>query len=142
MKNLESAKELIKKHEGLRLAPYKCSAGKLTIGWGRNLEDNGITTEEAEMMLNHDLQLCIASANRFDWFDALDEVRQSVVVNMIFNLGLAGFSKFKKTIAAIEKGDFDEASKEMLDSLWARQVKGRAQELANMMKEGKNVGNA
>jgi len=91
-------KALIARHEGLRLKPYKDTVGKLTIGYGRNLDDIGITIEEALMLLESDIMNSQKSANTFKWFKGLDEVRQSVVIDMIFNLGLTGFKKFRKTI--------------------------------------------
>lgn len=129
--------DLLKKHEGLRLKPYRCSADKLTIGYGRNLDDVGISEEEAEMLLLNDLLTAnIEVENRFLWFQELDEVRKAVVVNMIFNLGIARFSAFKKTISLIEEGSYSEAAQEMLDSRWANQVGSRANELSEMMRTG------
>jgi lysozyme len=129
--------DLLKKHEGLRLKPYRCSADKLTIGYGRNLDDVGISEEEAEMLLLNDLLTAnIEVENRFVWFEDLDEVRKAVVVNMIFNLGIARFSAFKKTISLIEEGSYSEAAQEMLDSRWANQVGSRANELSEMMRTG------
>ncbi len=127
--------ELIKKHVGLRLKPYLCTAGKTSIGFGRNLDDNGISLEEAEVMLANDLKPAEEMlANKMDHWDALSEVRQAVLINMVFNLGWPRFSKFKKCIAAVNDGYFDRAAAEMLDSRWARQVGNRAIELSEMMK--------
>jgi len=130
--------ELIKKHEGLRLNPYKCTSGKLTIGYGRNIEDNGISKQEAEIMLCNDISSC---QNELDlnipaWRD-LSEPRRAVLVNMAFNLGYPRFSKFKKMLQAIKEKDFNRAAAEMLDSSWARQVGNRAIELAEIMKTDK-----
>ena len=130
--------ELIKKHEGLRLSPYKCTSGKLTIGYGRNIEDNGISKQEAEIMLCNDISSC---QNELDlnipaWRD-LSEPRRAVLINMVFNLGYPRFSKFKKMLQAIKEKDFNRAAAEMLDSRWARQVGNRAIELAEIMKTDK-----
>lgn len=130
-------KDLIKKHEGKRLKPYKCTAGKLTIGYGRNLDDKGITEEEAEFMLDNDIKAVISSCREtFSWFAFLDNVRQAVVVNMVFNLGLAGFLGFKNTIAHIRNKEWDKAAEGMMASKWASQVGNRAVELAEMMRTG------
>lgn len=127
--------ELIKKHEGLRLRPYTCSAGKITIGYGRNIEDNGISEEEAELMLCNDVSSIESELkNKFYWFSNLSEVRKSAITNMAFNLGMPTFKKFKNTISAIESQDWDQAANEMLNSKWALQVKGRATELAKMVR--------
>lgn len=131
-------KELIKKHEGRMLKPYRCPAGKLTIGYGRNLEDKGITEAEAEFMLDNDINVIIrACKETFSWFIFLDNVRQAVIVDMIYNLGLGGFLGFKNTIAAIREKDWNRAADNMLQSKWASQVGNRALELAEMMRDGR-----
>ena len=133
----ESLKEMLMRHEGLRLKPYKCSAGKLTIGYGRNLEDKGITNAEAEYLLTNDINDAIAECrDSFPWWKGLTNNRKMVIVNMVFNLGLSNFKKFKKTIQYIENEAYTTAAVEMLDSRWAIQVGARADELAHMMKEG------
>lgn len=129
--------DLIKKHEGLRLMPYKCTAGKLTIGYGRNIEDTGISEEEAEYLLESDIQQCFNYLqDKTDYFTGLCEPRQSVMVNMLFNLGWTRLSKFKNMIAALQAGDYKKASIEMLDSRWAKQVGKRSTELAAIMESG------
>ena len=130
--------DLIKKHEGLRLFPYMCSVGKLTIGYGRNIEDTGISKEEAETLLKSDVDACVlALCDKTDYYLHLNEARQAVIVNMVFNLGWSRFNQFKNMIKAIRGGDYSLASIEMLDSKWSRQVGGRAKELAAIMKSGK-----
>lgn len=128
---------LLIKHEALKLKPYHCTAGKLTIGVGRNLDDVGISEEEALYLLDQDLKRVeMETRKAFKWFKDLDEVRQDIVLNMVFNLGISRFSKFKKTIKHIELGEYDQASVEMLNSSWANQVGERANELSEMMKKG------
>lgn len=133
--NYERLQKTIERHEGKVLKPYYDSEGILTIGVGRNLE-KGIRDDECSMMLMNDIHDAIKEAGGFWWFDSLDAVRQEVVVNMIFNLGLTRFKGFKKTISAIEERNWDLASKEMLDSKWAKQVGIRAIELSQAMKTG------
>ena len=132
--------ELIKKHEGFRDRPYKCSAGKITIGWGRNLDDVGITEQEALLMLNNDIKKAeddLQSVFPPDFlFSVLSYNRYAVLVDMMFNLGLTRFRGFKKLIAAVNEKDWQTAAHEMLDSKWAKQVKTRAYELARMMEKG------
>ncbi len=90
-------------HEGLRLKPYHCPAGKLTIGIGRNLEDKGISEKEAVMLLENDIEECIADLEIvFQGFDLLPEAAQLVLVDMRFNLGPGRFRHFKKMIAAVK----------------------------------------
>ncbi|MEE8624132.1 MAG: glycoside hydrolase family protein [Anaerolineales bacterium] len=130
--------EMLIRHEGLRLKPYHDTVGKLTIGVGRNLDDVGITREEAFMLLDNDIAKVRREVNRaFRWFAQLNPVRKNVVLNMVFNIGLPRFRQFKKTIAAIKAKDWEEAASQMLDSRWARQVGRRARELAAMMKHGR-----
>ncbi|BDU38740.1 glycoside hydrolase family protein [Vibrio nigripulchritudo] len=133
------AKRLLKKHEGLRLKPYRCSAGKLTIGYGRNLADNGITEQEAEALLDNDINTAIEQAKTLPFFDELNEPRQAVIVDMVFNLGFPRFLMFKKTLMAIEAGQWNVASVEMLNSRWARQVGKRANTLSEMMRTGTDL---
>lgn len=130
---------MLTRHEGLRLKPYRDTVGKLTIGVGRNLDDFGLTKEEVLVLLHNDILRTMQEARRvFPWYPRLNAVRQNVVLNMVFNLGLYRFSQFKKTIGAIEGKNWDTAAKEMLDSKWASQVGNRAIELAKMMKTGKD----
>ena len=127
---------LIKKHEGLRLKPYTDTVGKLTIGYGRNLSDNGISRYEAELMLVSDIEDVYRDLSCFKWVGDLNSAREAVIVDMVFNLGLTRFKKFKKTIAHISAGDYYLASIEMLNSKWAKQVGRRAITLSHMMKTG------
>jgi lysozyme len=128
--------ENLKRHEGLRLKPYLCSEGKITIGFGRNLEDMGISEKEAEMLLMSDIQRCYEELDVFSWFHDLDQVRQEAMVNMLFNLGLPTFLEFKRTLKFMAEGAYSQAAEEMLDSKWARQVGDRATELAYMVETG------
>ena len=128
-------KEQLIKHEGLRLDIYEDSVGKMTIGVGRNIEDKGITRDEAMTMLDNDIREVEDQVNHFRWFDTLSEVRRRVVIDMVFNLGINRFKGFKKTIAHIAAGDYEGASKEMLDSKWSKQVGVRAETLSRMMRD-------
>lgn len=134
----DNLRALLVKHEGLRLKPYKCSAGKVTIGVGRNLDDVGITEFEANLMLNNDITRVQNECLReFAWIKSLDQVRQDVVFSMVFNLGMPRFKGFKKFIEALRVQNYAKAADEMLSSLWAQQVGLRAQELSDMMLLGR-----
>lgn len=132
-------KLLTKGFEGLRLKPYKCTAGKLTIGYGRNLDDIGINKEEADIMFDRDWdnacdvakRLC--EENDID-FEHLHKDRFYVLTDMCFNLGYSGTSKFKKMLYALKNGLYDDAANEMLNSLWAKQVGNRAIKLSTLMR--------
>jgi len=127
----------LKKHEGLELKPYKCTSNKLTIGIGRNLEDVGISEIEAEYLLMNDLDTYMTAAKTYDWYNGLNDARKAVIVSMLFNMGQTNFNKFLKMKQALSVGDYPEAAKQMLDSRWAKQVKGRAVELSKQMETGK-----
>ena len=132
-------KQMTKTFEGLRLKPYKCTAGKLTIGYGRNLEDVGISQAEADMLFERDFAQAEADVNRLLKdnnipVDNLIEQRFYVLTDMMFNLGYNRLSKFKKMLYALKNGLYDDAAKEMLDSTWATQVGNRATQLAALMR--------
>ena len=126
------------RHEGLRLKPYRCTAGKLTIGIGRNLDDRGISQKEAYAMLGRDIQDCEQWLidEIPDVYCGLDEIRQSVLLNMCFNLGIKGLLEFKNTLSLIGAGDWERAANNMLASRWAKQVGLRAIELSELMRKG------
>ncbi len=136
MDTVTLAREL-RRDEGVRLMPYRDTVGKLTIGVGRNLEDRGITLAEAEILLLSDIHATIAAVEKaVPWYPRLDPVRQRVLINMAFNLGTAGLLAFRQMLAACQRGDYDTAADEMLESLWAQQVGTRALRLAQMMRTG------
>ncbi len=131
---------LLIRHEGLRLKPYTCTAGKTTIGVGRNLDDNGITEAEAMAMLDRDIAVTTATLrDEFPWFADLDRTRKDAVISLGFNLGMPRLKGFKKFLAAMEAKDYEMAATEALDSKWATQVGKRAIELAGMIRTGNAV---
>jgi lysozyme len=137
-KTVDIVSKQLRRHEGLKLKPYYCTAGKLTIGYGRNLDDVGITKEEAEYLLQNQIQTCIAELQKKipDIYNNVNHVRQAVLVNMCYNMGITELLKFKKTLASIQRGDYKLASEQMLQSLWAEQVGNRAKQLSELMKNG------
>ena len=150
--------EQLKRHEGFRAMPYRCSAGKLTIGYGRNLDDQplsgdelrllgkdsqkevieqGISQADAELLLTMEVQkLDKALALKFGWYKELDPARQGVLIDMAYNLGLNGLFKWKNTLRYIQEGSYQAAAKNMRHSLWASQVKDRATTLCRQMETG------
>jgi lysozyme len=130
-------KDELVRDEGLKLKPYRCTAGKLTIGVGRNLDDVGISASEAMLLLEHDINRVIAKLSyHLPWWSSLTENRQRVLANMAFNLGIDGLLKFKNTLSYIQNGNYSEAAKAMLESKWAKQVGERAVRLSKMMEAG------
>ena len=150
--------EELVKHEGLRLQVYQDTLGIDTIGIGRNLKDRGISKEEldeldiptidhvyeygiteadAMLLAENDVQIVEEELLRaHPCVEDLDAVRQLVLVDMAFNMGVPRLCKFVKMWNAIHEKMFDIAAKEMLDSRWANQVKSRSVKLANAMHNG------
>lgn len=122
--------ESVKLGEGLRLKCYRCSAGKLSIGFGRNLDDVGITEEEAEYLLMNDLQRAENDAQKIPGYDKCSQIRRDVLIEMVFNIGFPRVMGFRKMLAAISAGDYKEAAVQMLDSKWHKDVGNRADRLA------------
>jgi lysozyme len=124
----------LKRHEGVKYDLYLCTAGKQTIGVGRNLDDVGITDDEAMYLLGNDIERVGKELEaRVSILPELSENRKIVLMNMTFNLGINRLLKFKNFFAALEDKDYQKAADEMLDSIWAKQVGSRANELASIM---------
>lgn len=122
-------------HEGLRLRPYKCTAGKLTIGCGRNIEDVGISEEEAMYMLQNDVNVCLNDlCGIFPEFGSYPENIQRVLTDMRFQFGSKGFRGFRMMIRAVENKDWQEMIRQMKDSAWYGQTPNRANNLIRMVK--------
>lgn len=135
------------KHEGNRPFVYDDATGKAigegsfvrglpTIGCGRNLYGKGLSEDEIRYLLDNDITDVAAQAHKYPWFSKLDAVRQNAVSELIFNLGATKFAGFKKFIGFMGEERFTHAAAELLNSLWAQQVKSRAQTIANMIQTG------
>jgi len=115
--------DILIKNEGIRGKPYRCPAKKLTIGIGRNLDDKGITDHEALYLCKNDILECYNDLEKiFPGWASFSDDRHHALIDMRFNLGLAGFLTFKKMIAAIKKEDWATAAIEAKDSKWFGQV--------------------
>lgn len=133
----DQLKAMLIRQEGVRLRLYQDSVQKkLTIGVGRNIEDVGISLEEAHFLLDNDIMNATIDAQKLHAFTMLDPVRQDVLVDMVFNMGLRTVQGFTRMLAALEAGNWNEAAAEMRDSHWATQVGNRAIVLANMVRTG------
>ena len=136
----------VKRDEGLRLKAYWDPIGKVwTVGYGHTgpdvTEGTVWTLAQAEAALAEDLNTAADEVDRaFPWAESMGVVRWSVLVNMAFNMGLDGLEEFHMMLAAAQRGDWVEAAAQMLESLWATQVKGRALRLAQQMRTGEWVG--
>lgn len=143
----------LKMHEGCSLKPYKCPAGKLTIGIGRNTEDNpftkeelarigdwknGITREHAYWLCQNDIERCIKELrNNLVWFEKLDAERKYALIDMCFNMGIRTLLTFKKTLASIACGNYKTAAEQLLQSKYASQVGKRAKRIAMLIETGR-----
>lgn len=131
--------EMIKKHEGCELKPYVDTVGVITIGYGRNIQANGITQAEAEYLFLQDYANAKADALRFvgEAWPTLSDARKAVIIDMAFNLGAKRLNNFVGFRQAVREGRWQDASTHMRLSLWFVQVKKRGQRLAKMMETGK-----
>lgn len=126
--------------EGEVLHAYKDHLGYLTIGVGRLIDKRkggGITEDESAYLLRNDIMTrMVALDKRLPWIKKLDDARQGVLLNMAFQLGVAGLLNFRNTLAKIEAGDYDGAAANMLKSKWASQTPNRAKRMAEQMRTG------
>ena len=125
----------IKKSEGFRSKVYKCTEGYATIGYGFAIKDLHLDEDICDMILERKLaELKIRVVRQFPFFDDCPEEVQDVLMEMCFQIGVKGVSKFSKTIDHIMRKDYRSASSEMLLSKWARQTPNRAKKLSDQMK--------
>ncbi len=126
----------IKKHEGYVGIVYKDSLGIDTIGYGFAIKDLELDEDICEIILERKItQLIDRINNKFSWYKYMPQEIKDIVTEMCYQLGVTGFSKFKKTIAYLQDKKWEEASVEMLDSLWARQTPNRAKEMSDRVKK-------
>ena len=133
--------EMLKIHEGVETHAYKCSASKITIGVGRNIDPEGgigLSEDEIDYLLQNDIDRSITELDfEYGWFSELNEARQDAMIDISFNLGQTRLRKFKKALTAMEKSDWDTAANEFMDSKWSKQVGNRAKELTEIIRNGK-----
>lgn len=144
--NLSRLRQDLSRHEGRRTYLYSDATGKrvlgavpgkITIGIGHNIEDNGLPDPIIDALLDWDVAQCMSDLDRsLPWWRKLDDVRMEVLVNMCFNLGISRLLGFKNTLRFIRVGMYRSAARGMLSSLWAKQVGRRAIELARQMEHG------
>lgn len=127
----------VKERESLRLRMYRDTVGFLTIGWGHNLDANPITERAAQVIVEDDIDVAKRELVRhLPWVTRLDPVRQFVLTDMSFNMGMPTLLNFKNTLGYIERGEFERAAQGMRHSLWYRQTGNRAKILVRMMETG------
>lgn len=125
--DLELVKKRLLDFEGMVLKPYHCSQNYLTIGVGRNLENNGITEEEALYLLENDINETIAKLDKqWEIWRTFPIAAQQVCIDLVFNMGINTFMSFRKTRAFMELGEWEKAGEELLNSKYKEQVGRRA----------------
>ena len=127
--------EQLKVNEGYKPKVYKCTAGVDTIGVGFAIKDLELSEDVCDLILQEKLEVLEERfEDKFDWFKTSPIEVRNVMLNMAYQLGFRGFCKFKKTIGYFKEADWEDASKEMLDSRWAKQTPNRAKELSEIIK--------
>lgn len=146
--NFDHVTSQLQADEALRLKPYDDATGKelrpgdrligkLTIGIGRNLTDNGISGVEALMLCNNDVRTVIRDLDRvLPWWSKMTDARQDALLNAAFNLGIPRLLGFKVALAMLEAGRYDAAADAFMDSKWATQVGDRAKRIADAIRKG------
>lgn len=139
--NKEAVKKMLIDNEGLSLKPYHCTAGALSIAVGRNLDSRGVSEEEAMFMLDNDITICEEALDKkYPWWRKLSEKRQSVLIDLMFNLGESRLAKFVNFLQKLETAssaeDYAGAAEELLDSLYAKQLPGRSKRNADLLRGG------
>lgn len=123
--------------EGRKARLYTCTAGKLTIGVGRNLTDRALFEDEIDLMLKNDIKLCERQLDEnLPWWRKMTDERQHALINLCFNLGIAGLLQFKNSLALLKAGKYDEAAAAFMNSKWAKQVGQRAVRVTNQIRNG------
>ena len=137
--------EMLRRHEGVESHAYLCSQNFMTIGVGRNVDAGddggarglGLSDDEVDYLLENDIGRVIQELDgEYSWFSELNEARSDAMVDISFNLGQTRLRGFKKALEAMGSGDWEEASRQFLDSRWAKQVGSRATELAEIIRVG------
>jgi len=138
--NYDKIKDSIKTHEGYRDKVYRDHLGNRTVGYGHLCLDNEKWSDSKvyplkvlDQTFDYDFNIALNDARKLIVEDSIHQDAFACLINLCFNLGGPRASRFKKMLAALEDKNYPEASKEMLDSKWARQVPNRARELSEIM---------
>jgi lysozyme len=150
-KKMETLREMITRHEGRRLKPYRCPSGFLTVGMGYNIDTNPlpvdiaaylrmqgeITEEMADRLLTIMLGVVTLQCHAiYAGFEGFSEVRRNALIDFVYNVGARTAQKFKKMRAAVETGNWETAADELKDSVWFNQVGTRGPDIVGMIREG------
>ena len=131
--------EMLRRHEGCETHAYSCTANKLTIGCGRNIDPAGglgLSEDEIIYLLENDITRCVKELEGFPWFPELVGARRDAMIDICFNLGISRLKLFKLALAAMGNHDYNTAAAEFINSKWRKQTGNRAIEVALMIKTG------
>ena len=135
--------EMLKVHEGVETHAYKCSASKITIGVGRNIDPEGgigLSEDEIDYLLQNDIDRITTELDfEYGWFSDLNEARQDAMIDISFNLGQTRLRKFQKALTAMAQSNWNTAADEFMDSKWAQQVGTRAIRVTEMIRSGEYI---
>ncbi len=134
---MSNVKDWIKRCEACKLKIYKDTVDKWTVGWGRNIQDNGISQDEADYMFENDFKRVVRELEQNPWYIAQPQGVKDALINMNFNMGINRLMGFKNMIRALIERNYTLAAQEALNSKWAGQVGQRAKDVAVMIREGK-----
>lgn len=131
---INNLRDMLIRDEGRKLYPYTDTVGKITIGVGRNLTDDGISDEECNLLLDNDIaRITPLVFKEWPWVQSLSVQRQAVVFNMAFNMGVEDLSKFVLFLTAMQAGNWNEAAYQMKNSLWYGEVGERGKRLVEQV---------
>ena len=138
-------KDMLCRHEGVESHAYLCSQNFTTIGVGRNIDAGnegrsrglGLSDDEVDYLLQNDIDRVTEELDgEYSWFAGLNNARSDAMIDISFNLGQTKLRSFRKALQAMGSGDWEEASKQFLDSRWREQTGNRAVELAEIIRTG------
>lgn len=129
-----NVRDLLIDHEGLMYKLYKCTAGKQSIGVGRNLEDNGLSHAEVMFLLDNDIATATKTCEAYPWFASLSDARKAACIDLAFNLGATRLRGFVKFLAAMAAQDYKTAGDELVDSKWYKQVGKRGPNVVHLIR--------
>lgn len=134
--DLEKVKKRLIVEEGKKHFPYRCSANKITIGVGRNLEDRGVSDITIDQMLDEDIDICVGELRQnLSWFDNAPSGIQDVLIDLAFNMGVPKLLTFVKTLELLRTSQYDKAADELLRSRYAATLPQRSGRNANMIRD-------
>ena len=140
MLDMAKVRENIIKHEGWKQFPYRCTADKLSIGVGHNIEDRGLSNAAIEFILNEDIETCLMELQgSLSFWDTLPSEVQAALIDLCFNMGISRLMQFRMTIQHLKDGEWDKAAEELLDSRYAAQLPHRAEANADLIRSAPNL---